>query len=81
MKIVKLLKVVLLEDIFRNKNARRVIAMCNPLNEPSWKLLERLRLRREGHLIKNIYFKRDKADNPIWIDTYEYAIISDEWFT
>ena len=70
----------LLDDIFRNNNARRVVAMCNPLNESSWKLLERLGLRREGHLLKNIYFKKDKTGNPIWLDTYEYAILSDEWF-
>ncbi|MDR0326061.1 MAG: GNAT family N-acetyltransferase [Oscillospiraceae bacterium] len=69
----------LLDDVFANQNARRVIAMCNPLNEPSWKLLERLGLRREGHLIKNIYFKKDKAGSPIWSDTYEYALLHDEW--
>ena len=53
----------LLDDIFRNQNARRVVATCNPLNEPSWKLLERLRFRREGHLLKNIYFKKIKMAN------------------
>ncbi len=69
----------LLNDIFNNQNAYRVVAMCNPLNEPSWKLLERLGLRREGHLIKNIFFKKDKNGEPIWSDTYEYAILKDEW--
>ena len=70
----------LIDDIFRNHNARRVIAMCNPLNKPSWRLLERLGFRREGHLIQNIYFKRDKSGNPIWSDTYEYGILASEWF-
>ena len=69
----------LVDDIFRNKNSRRVVAMCNPLNVPSWRLLERLGLRREGHLRQNIYFKRDNAGNPIWADTYEYGILADEW--
>lgn len=69
----------LLDDIFTNQNAYRVIAMCNPLNNASWKLLERLGLRREGHLIKNIYFKKDADNQPIWSDTYEYAILSSEW--
>ena len=69
----------LLDDVFKNKKARRVIAKCNPLNKPSWKLLERLKFRREGHLVKNIYFKKDKLNNPIWSDTFEYAILSDEW--
>ena len=69
----------LLDDIFHDKNARRIVAMCNPLNEPSWKLLERLGFRKEGHLIKNIYFKKDGDGNPIWSDTYEYGILADEW--
>jgi len=54
--------------------------MCNPLNEPSWRLLERLGMRREGHLIKNIYFKKDECGNPIWADTLEYAVLASEWF-
>lgn len=69
----------LTDNAFKERNARRVIAMCNPLNAPSWKLLERLGLRREGHLIKNIYFKKDDKDNPIWADTYEYGILASEW--
>ena len=64
---------------FKNKNARRIIAMCNPSNTASWKLLERLNMRREGYLIKNIYFKKDSKGDPIWLDTYEYAILSEEW--
>ena len=64
---------------FREQNAYRIIAMCNPLNESSWKLLEKLGMRREGHLIKNIYFKKDEFGNPIWSDTFEYAILASEW--
>lgn len=68
-----------LKEAFNNLGARRVIAMCNPENIASWRLLERLSMRREGHLIKNIYFKKDKAGNPIWQDTYEYALLEEEW--
>jgi len=25
----------LLDDVFQNKNARRIVAMCNPLNKSS----------------------------------------------
>ena len=64
---------------FKELNARRVVAMCNPKNTASWKLLESLNIRREGHLIKNIFFKYDKEGNPIWNDTYEYGILKDEW--
>jgi len=69
----------LLDDVFANRNARRVVAMCNPLNAASWRLLERLGLRREGHFIKNVYFKHDAAGNPIWGDTYAYGMLKEEW--
>lgn len=68
----------ILDYAFKNLNARRIIAMCNPQNMPSWKLLERLNMRREGHLSKNIYFKYDEQGKPIWNDTYEYAILAEE---
>lgn len=69
----------LVNDLFIHHNAHRVIAMCNPLNTASWKLLERLGMRREGCLMKNIWFFKDENDNPIWQDTYEYAVLKDEW--
>lgn len=69
----------LVNDLFINHNAHRVIAMCNPVNVTSWKLLERLGMRRAGYLVKNIWFFKDHNDNPIWQDTYEYAVLKDEW--
>jgi RimJ/RimL family protein N-acetyltransferase len=71
----------MMDDVFRNGHARRIIAMCNPLNEPSWKLLERLGMRREGHLHQNTYFKKDETGNPIWSDTFEYGILAEEWLS
>jgi RimJ/RimL family protein N-acetyltransferase len=69
----------ILEYGFEQLHTRRVVGMCNPVNISSWKLLERLKMRREGHLIKNIYFKFNEQGEPIWNDTYEYAILRDEW--
>lgn len=66
---------------FRELKVRRVVAMCNPDNISSWKLLERLKMRREGHHLKNIYFKEDENGKPIWNDTYEYAVLADEWYS
>lgn len=60
-------------------NARRIIAMCSPENEASWNLLERLKMRREGHLLQNVYFKTDENNKPIWLDTYEYGVLTSEW--
>lgn len=69
----------LIDDAFANQGAHRIFAMCNPENTASWKLLERLNMRREAHQIKNIWFFKDLEGNPIWQDTYEYAILKEEW--
>jgi RimJ/RimL family protein N-acetyltransferase len=63
---------------FTEKNAHRITAMCNPLNLASWKLLERVGMRREGHLKSNVFFNKDTNGNPIWQDTYEYAVLIDD---
>lgn len=69
----------LLRFAFETLNARRIIAMCDPLNLPSWKLLEQIGMRREGTLLQNIWFFTDENGQPIWKDTYEYAILKSEY--
>lgn len=69
----------IMDFAFKKLCAHRIVAMCNPDNTKSWELLERLNMRREGHLLQNIYFKNDENGNHIWVDTYEYAILSNEW--
>ena len=69
----------LIEHAFKEKHAHRIFARCNPLNVSSWQLLERLGLRREGHLRQNIWFKKDGQGKPIWVDTFEYAILASEY--
>lgn len=64
---------------FGERKIRRVVACCNPENVASWRLLERLHMRREGHELKNIYFKTDDEGKPIWQDTYHYGILAEEW--
>lgn len=59
--------------------AHRVMAMCDPENTPSWKLCERLGMRREAHFKKNVYFFCDETGNPLWKDTYVYAVLAEEW--
>lgn len=60
-------------------SAHRIVAHCNPENTASWRLLERLHMRREGHFYKKAFFKYDVGGNPIWHDAYAYAMLSDEW--
>ena len=64
---------------FHELGVRRMIAMCDPQNPHSWKLLERVGMRREGTLVKNVYFFTDEDGNPIWKDTYEYGILKSEF--
>jgi [ribosomal protein S5]-alanine N-acetyltransferase len=71
----------ILEYAFGKMHIRRVVARCNPQNTASWKLLERLHFRREGHLLQHSFFKYDGQENPIWQDVYEYAILAEEWLS
>lgn len=64
---------------FEMLKMRRVIANCDPSNTRSWKLLERLKLRREGHFMQTGYFKCDNNGDPIWHDTFSYGLLRSEW--
>lgn len=64
---------------FEQLGAHRIIAMCNVENSASWRLLERLSMRREGHRLENAFFKKTDDDKPIWIDSFQYAILENEW--
>lgn len=51
----------------------RVFAECDPNNKNSWGLLESMGFIREGYLKQNVYFFKDKNNNPIWKDTLIYS--------
>ena len=54
----------------------RVYAELDSGNECSWRLLESVGMEKEAHFRQNVYFHKDENGNPIWKDTYVYAIIS-----
>jgi len=56
----------------------RVMAHCNPENIASWKVLEKIGMRREGNFRRNIFFKTAADGTPLWVDTFEYAILKDD---
>ena len=60
------------------EGSHRVYAECDPRNVPSWKLLEKVGLRREAQFRQNLWFHRDENGSPIWKDTLVYAILEDE---
>ncbi len=69
----------LLDYAFVSLNARRIIAKCDPKNTPSWKLLERVGMRREATMLQNVFFFTDENGTPIWKDTYQYAMLRTEY--
>lgn len=60
-------------DLAFAAGVHRIYAECDPENEKSWRLLERLGFSREAHLRQNVYFWKDSNGNPIWKDTFIYA--------
>jgi RimJ/RimL family protein N-acetyltransferase len=64
---------VMLELGFETFNFHRIYARCDPRNISSYKLMERLGMRREAHFIHNEIFKG------AWGDELIYAILENEW--
>lgn len=68
----------LMEQVFSD-GVHRIYAECDPNNENSWHLLERLGFTREAHFRKNVYFWKDAQGKPIWKDTFVYGLLREEW--
>jgi len=58
---------------FSELGLHRVIGRSDARNGPSIRLMERLGMRREAHLIENEYLKGE------WTDELDYAILAREW--
>ena len=63
----------LFDHLFTQLKLHRVTADTDVLNTRSWRLMERLGMRREAHHIQNVWFKGR------WADEYLYAILREEW--
>lgn len=59
---------------FSSLDLHRIHADTNTDNSPSYRVMERLGMRREG-LLKEAFF-----DDGKWVDRYIYAILADEWY-
>ena len=69
----------LMEYAFHTMHVRRIIAFCCTENVNSWRLMERLSMRRESCMLQNISFTKDAYGNPIYCDSYGYAILKSEF--
>ena len=63
----------LLELGFRQLKLHRIFGRCDARNTPSWRVMERIGMRREAHFREHAVFKGD------WDEEFYYAILSDEW--
>ena len=64
----------LLAIAFDGLGLRRVVAHCFADNEPSWRLMERIGMRREAHTIKDALHRDGQ-----WHDGLTYALLAEEW--
>jgi RimJ/RimL family protein N-acetyltransferase len=63
----------LLKYSFEVLGLHRVIAACHVENHASYKLMERIGMRREA------YFVKERLYGSEWCDRYQYAILHEEW--
>ena len=65
--------------LFREKGARRIYAYTEDYNLPSQHLCEKLGMRREGLFREFVTFVNDEEGDPIYENTYQYALLKREW--
>ena len=63
----------LMDWSFRSLELHRITAVCDARNVPSYRLMERLGMRREAHHVKSFFSKGE------WTDDLVYAVLKDEW--
>lgn len=64
----------LLRHSFEELRVHRVIASCFAANVASWRLMERLGMRREAHTRRDALHRSGG-----WLDSFSYALLADEW--
>jgi len=64
----------LLRIAFVGLGLRRVTALCFADNVPSWRLMERVGMRRETHNVRESLHR-----SGAWLDGLGYALLADEW--
>jgi RimJ/RimL family protein N-acetyltransferase len=59
---------------FEQLGLRRVMAICFADNTASWRLMERVGMRREAHTLQDSLHRDGR-----WLDGYQYALLAHEW--
>ena len=63
----------LMDFAFGTLGCHRVVATCQPENVASWRVMEKLGMRREAHFRQGLY-----QESGEWWDEYFYALLADE---
>ena len=63
----------LLQLGFGELKLHRIFGRCDARNEPSWRVMERIGMRREAHFREHAIFKGD------WDEEFYCAMLSSEW--
>jgi RimJ/RimL family protein N-acetyltransferase len=64
----------ILRVCFDRLGLRRVVAGCFAANVASWRLMERVGMRREQHSVRDALHRSGE-----WMDGYGYALLAEEW--
>jgi RimJ/RimL family protein N-acetyltransferase len=64
----------MLRFCFEDLGIHRVVANCFADNTASWRLMERIGMRREAHTVRESLHRSGQ-----WLDGYTYALLDDEW--
>ena len=62
---------------FSELGLHRIIACCDTMNRPSWHVMEKLGMRREGLFIEGRH--GDLLSGKMYADEFSYAILDFEW--
>jgi RimJ/RimL family protein N-acetyltransferase len=65
---------VVLQICFERLGLRRVVAGCFAANTASWRLMERVGMRRELHAVGDALHRSGE-----WMDSFSYALLAGEW--
>ncbi len=63
----------MLGHAFEALRLHRVWGDCDPRNVSSARVMEKLGMRREGHLVQNLFIKGE------WCDSLVFAMLASEW--
>lgn len=69
----------LFDYLFARKGVRRIFTYVDGYNARSQHLCEKLGLRREAQFMEFVSFVKDAGGNPVYEDTFQYAILKKEW--